>query len=176
MAARRLPRSLGRMQFALRTVVEADASSASELVHLSFSTIAANDWEPSAAAVFLAESVPDGLRQRIASSTYVCGAFSSNTIVGLVLMPSPTLLGMLFVHPERLRNGVGRGLWESARAHIEAHFPATQTVELNATPNSLPFYSTVGFVPISAEHVYKGCRTTRMACWLPARKLGCTVP
>jgi ribosomal protein S18 acetylase RimI-like enzyme len=72
---------------------------------------------------------------------------------------------MLFVHPQHLRQGIGRALWESARTHIESALPQTKTVELNATPYSVAFYQSLGFV-------VKGARATRMACWLPARSPG----
>jgi predicted GNAT family N-acyltransferase len=92
--------------------------------------------------------------------------------VGFILMPKPSLLGMLFVHPSSLRLGIGKQLWEQARAHVEVSFPEVKTVELNSTPYALHFYRSIGFVPISAEFQRGGCRATRMACWLPARALG----
>jgi ribosomal protein S18 acetylase RimI-like enzyme len=79
---------------------------------------------------------------------------------------------MLFVHPRYLRRGIGRALWEQARAFIEETYPETKTVELNSNPYALKFYRSLGFVPISTEFIKGGCRATRMACWLPARALG----
>src|ERR1700733_6758267 len=104
--------------------------------------------------------------------TFAAGAFSEDGIAGVVLMPSPNLLGLLFVHPRWVRLGIGEALWESARAHIEAGFPEVNTVELNATPYAALFYKSVGFVPISSEFEREGRRAIRMACWLPARTLG----
>ena len=153
-----------------------DATVVSELVHHSFVELVASDWEPDARNVFLGESSPSALRQSLLSSAYAAGAFSAGMLVGFILMPKPSLLGMLFVHPDRLRLGIARQLWEGARTHIETAFPEVKTVELNATPYALRFYRSVGFVPISAEFMRGGCRATRMACWLPARKLGAEAP
>lgn len=100
------------------------------------------------------------------------GAFSEDGMAGVILMPSPSLLGLLFVRPRRLRSGIGRALWEWVRAQIETRFPETDTIELNSTAYAVPFYKSVGFVPISAEFERDGQRATRMACWLPARALG----
>ncbi len=99
-------------------------------------------------------------------------AFVGEQTVGFLLMPSPTVVWMLFVHPQWLRQGIARALWQSARSYIEATYPDAQTVELNATPNAIDFYLSVGFVPLSREFKRDGCRVTRMACWLPARALG----
>jgi GNAT superfamily N-acetyltransferase len=79
---------------------------------------------------------------------------------------------LLFVHPGHLRKGVAGRLWEAARSHIEAVHPETKTVELNSTPHAFRAYRALGFVPISTAFVRRGCRVTRMACWLPARALG----
>jgi GNAT superfamily N-acetyltransferase len=82
-------------------------------------------------------------------------------------MPTPTLLGMLFVHPTRLRQGIGTELWKFARSRLESEFKEVRTVELNSTPCAVEFYRALGFVPISAEFVPGGSRATRIACWLP---------
>ena len=92
-------------------------------------------------------------------------------MLGFLLMPTPALLGMLFVHPDWLRRGVGRELWETARQYVEGNQKSVRTVELNATPYAVPFYLSLGFMPISKEFKQAGCRATRMACWLPARAL-----
>jgi GNAT superfamily N-acetyltransferase len=100
------------------------------------------------------------------------GAFTGEQIIGVLLMPTPNILGMLFVHPAWLRRGIAKSLWEHARAEIERTFPTVKTIELNSTPYAIDFYRSAGFVPISAEFELGGCRATRMACWLPARTLG----
>jgi len=160
------------MQLDIRAVTEGQASAASAVVHASFTALAAADWEPQAQQVFLTESSPETLAEKLKVAAYAAGAFASAQMVGFLLMPTPALLGMLFVHPEWLRRGIARALWEKARTHIESAIPAVKTIELNATPYSLEFYRSIGFVPISAEFRREGCRATRMACWLPARALG----
>jgi ribosomal protein S18 acetylase RimI-like enzyme len=149
-----------------------DAEVASALIQCSFNELAAQDWENSARAVFLQESSPAALRTSLESPAFSAGTFSGAELIGLIVMPKPTVLSMLFVHPGRLRQGIGRHLWEQARAHIEATYPAAKTVELNSTPYALGFYRSLGFTPLSAEFRLNGCRATRMACWLPARALG----
>ena len=160
------------MSLVIRIAAADDAEAASALVHLSFGEVAAGDWQPEAVRTFFAESSPSVLREKLQSPAYAAVAQVSDSLVGFVLMTNPSLLGMLFVHPQHLRQGIGRALWESARAHIESAFPQERTVELNATPHSVAFYQSLGFVPISTEFELKGARATRMACWLPARSLG----
>jgi predicted GNAT family N-acyltransferase len=160
------------MEFEIHAVAETEAVAASAVVQSSFIKLAAADWEPTAQQWFLVQSSPELLAEKLRVATFASGAFAAGQMVGFLLMPTPTLLGMLFVDPQWLRQGVARTLWEGARNHIESSLPTVKTIELNASPYSVAFYRSVGFVPISAEFKREGCRATRMACWLPARALG----
>lgn len=159
------------MEFDIHVVADTEAVAASAVVQTSFIKVAAADWEPNAQKWFLAQSSPELLAEKIKVSAFASGAFAAGQMVGFLLMPTPTLLGMLFVHPQWLRQGIATRLWEDARSHIESSLPKVKTIELNASPCSVTFYRSVGFVPISAEFKREGCRATRMACWLPARGL-----
>ena len=159
------------MFYSMRTVDQADVEAISALVQLSFTKLAAPDWEPNARQVFLAESSPASM-QSAPKPAYAVAAFDAERPVGFISLPNPAFVGLLFVHPGYLRRGVGRRLWEQARAFIEKTYPETETVETNSTPYALGFYRSVGFVPISTEFTLRGCRATRMACWLRARALG----
>ena len=92
-------------------------------------------------------------------------------IIGVLVMPRPSLVQLFFVVPGHLRRGIGRTLWEAARTHIEAQHPEVKTVELNATPYAVAAYRALGFFPISEPFRRKGAVATRMACWLPGRAL-----
>ena len=159
-----------------RVVSRSEARLASGLVQQSFSDLAASDWEPHARQAFLNESAPIALSKALNTAIFAAGAFVEGAMVGFVLMPKPSQLSMLFVHPDHLRRGIARQLWDKARSHVETNFPEIKTIELNATPYAVNFYRSVGFVPISAEFTGDGCRATRMACGLHARGLNATAP
>ena len=163
------------MEHEIRSLNNSDAAEASAVIQESFLALAAADWLPQARKSFLEDTAPTPLQTKLSTMTFAAGAFSEDGISGVILMPSPSLLGLLFVRPGWVRLGIGQALWESARAHIEAGFPEVNTVELNATPYAVHFYESVGFVPISTEFEREGRRAIRMACWLPARALGATV-
>lgn len=169
---RRSTSSLERMKYEIRSLTSAHAADASAVIHESFLALAAAAWRPDARSLFLEATAPASLQYKVSTMTFAAGAFSEGGIAGVILMPSPSLLGLLFVRPRWLRMGIGQALWESARAHTETRFPEVHTVELNATPYAVRFYESVGFVPISPEFERDGQRAIRMACWLPARALG----
>lgn len=156
------------MQSDVRTIQASDSNEASAVIHASF-VLVASYWGPHAREEFLARTSPSSLANELRKSAYAAAAFKADRMLGLILMPNPALLGLLFVHPQGLRQGIGKILWEQARSYLQAEHPSVQTVELNATPNAISFYRSVGFVPISAEFNSSGSRATRMACWLPAR-------
>jgi GNAT superfamily N-acetyltransferase len=122
------------LEIQIRTAPNIDAKAASDLVRVSFNELAASDWEPNARDVFLSESSPENLEAKVKSCAYAAGAFSGGKMVAFLLMPRPELLGMLFVHPDWLRRGIGKALWEAAREYVEGQ---VTTVELNATPNAV---------------------------------------
>jgi GNAT superfamily N-acetyltransferase len=160
------------VKYEIRSLTKAHAAEASAVIQESFLGLAADDWQPDARRAFLEATTSGALQNKLSTMTFAAGAFSDDGLAGVVLMPSPNLLGLLFVRPRCLRLGIGQALWESARTHIEARFPEVDTIEVNATPYAVPFYKSVGFVPISAEFERDGQRAVRMACWLPARALG----
>jgi GNAT superfamily N-acetyltransferase len=148
-----------------------DAPALSVLVRASFMAFVAPDWEPAAQQVFLAEASPERLSTVLSDPSFAATAHINGELVGFILLPRPTRLSMLFVHPAMVRQGVGKALWEAARAHIEANYPESRTIELNASPYAVPAYAALGFYPISAPFRLEGCLVTRMACWLPGRAL-----
>jgi predicted GNAT family N-acyltransferase len=160
------------MKYEVRCLADAHAAEASAVIQESFLALAAGDWQPEARGAFLEATAPASLQHKLTTMTFAAGAFYEGGIAGVILMPSANLLGLLFVRPRWLRLGIGKALWESARGFIETGFPDVSTVELNATRYAVPFYRSVGFVPISAEFERDGQRAIRMACCLPARALG----
>ena len=159
------------MEFAVRSLTDADAEAASDVAQSSFRAHVAQDWQPDACEVFYSRSTPAFLREILPSCAYAGGAFHRDRLLGFVLMPQPSFVRMLFVRPDCLRAGVGRGLWEAARGHVEQHFPKVATVELNSSLHATGFYRRLGFVALSAPYLRDGSRAVRMACWLPARTL-----
>ena len=163
------------MNTTLRIVTSDDSEAISALVQESFQKLAAADWDDQAQQNFIANASSESIAERLQSAVYAAAEFSDDQPTGFILFPKPSLLGMLFVNPNRIGQGIARHLWEAARVHIESAYPEIKTIELNSTPYAVNIYRALGFVPISAEFVVDGCRATRMACWLRARSLGAEI-
>jgi GNAT superfamily N-acetyltransferase len=156
------------MKYEIHSLSDAHAADASAVVQESFLGLSAADWRPAARSAFLKSTAPASLQNKLGTMTFAAGAFCVDGIAGVLLMPSPRLLGLVFVRPGWVRLGIGEALWESARVHIEAKFPDVSTIEVNSTPSAVGFYNSAGFER-------DGHRAVRMACWLPARAPGAKV-
>jgi len=76
--------------FVVRVALAEDAEACSALIHLSFLDLGPI-WSPQAIEVFLEETSPTILRERLQSPAYAAVAHSENKMVGFVLMTSPSL-------------------------------------------------------------------------------------
>ena len=83
------------MELDIHAVAETEAVAASAVVQSSFIKLAAADWEPTAQQWFLVQSSPELLAEKLRVATFASGAFAGGQMVGFLLMPTPTLLGML---------------------------------------------------------------------------------
>ena len=160
------------MACTLRHANADDALAISELVQAGFSAHIAADWELSAQREFIAETQPDKLAPKLLEAAAFCLVCEHGAqVVGVIFLPRPTLVQLFFVAPTQLRKGIGRTLWNAARAHLEEKHPEVKTVELNSSPYALAAYRALGFFPISKPFRRKGAVATRMACWLPGKAL-----
>ena len=155
----------------VRGAVPHDAASISAIVQAGFVKCVAPDWEPCAQHDFLRDTSADQLAGRIAEATIVEVYEEEGQVLGVISMPRANLVQLFFVAPGHLNRGIGRTLWESARRQIEERYPEVKTVELNASPYSVPAYQALGFFPISKPFRRRGAVATRMACWLPGKGL-----
>ncbi len=155
----------------LRQANADDALTISQLVQAGFAAHIAPDWELSAQHEFIAETQADKLASRLSEAALCLVCEHDAQVVGVILLPRPTLVQLFFVAPSQLRKGIGRALWNATRTHLEESHPEVKTVELNSSPYAVAAYKALGFFPISKPFRRKGAIATRMACWLPGSAL-----
>jgi GNAT superfamily N-acetyltransferase len=159
------------MNSPVRRATANDAPAIAELVHAGFTAHVAPDWESSAQQSFLRDTTAEKFEAVIAQATFVAVYEERSQVLGVIALPRPTLVQLLFVAPSHLRRGIGRALWEAGRSHLEEQHPEITTVELNSSPYAVAAYKALGFFPISKPFRRRGALATRMACWLPGRAL-----
>jgi GNAT superfamily N-acetyltransferase len=146
-----------------RKLEPADTRAASDLVRRGFEVYVAPEWEAQAAREFVQTDIGIERMQRlIIESAFTAGTFGAGgELLGLVIMPKPSWLALLFVDPDLFRLGIARKLWERARQFVLTVTPPVETVDLNASTFAIGFYLKVGFVA-GARVESKGRRGTRM--------------
>jgi GNAT superfamily N-acetyltransferase len=146
-----------------RKLEPADTQAASDLVRRGFETYVAPEWEAQAALEFIATDIGAQRMERlIVESAFTAGTFGDGVeLLGLIIMPKPTWLALLFVDPDLFRLGIGRELWERARQFVVTVTPPIEAVDLNASTFAIGFYLKVGFVAGDIVES-KGRRGTRM--------------
>jgi GNAT superfamily N-acetyltransferase len=159
------------MTTSIRPASASDAAAISELVQAAFVKHVAQDWEIAAQDDFLRDTAPQMLEVSLQAAIFVAVYEAEGRVLGVIAMPRPTLVQLLFVMPSHIGEGIARALWEAARSHIEQNFPDVKTIELNSTPYAVEAYKALGFFPISKQFRRRGAVATRMACWLPDRAL-----
>lgn len=146
-----------------RKLEPADTQAASDLVRRGFEAYVAPEWETDAARTFVQTDIgAQGMQRLIAESAFTAGSFGDGgELLGLIIMPNPTWVALLFVDPDLFRLGIARTLWEEARRFVLTVTPPVEAVDLNASSFAIGFYLKVGFVagPIVES---KGRRATRM--------------
>jgi hypothetical protein len=111
------------MQFFVRTLSAENAEAASQVTKASFEKFVSTDWEPNAVDEFLASISIESFENILRTCAYSIGMFNEKTLIGLLIMPKATIIQMLFIHPDWTRQGIGRGLWSHARAHLVRQGP-----------------------------------------------------
>jgi GNAT superfamily N-acetyltransferase len=146
-----------------RKLQVADAQAASDLVRRGFDAFVAPEWEHQAALEFVQTDIGAPMMERlILESAFTAGTFGDGgDLLGLIIMPKPTWVALLFVDPDLFGRGIARDLWEQARQFVLTVTPPIDVVDLNASTFAIGFYLKVGFV--AGEIVEsKGRHATRM--------------
>ncbi len=149
-----------------RCLEPADTQAASDLVCEGFRAYVAHEWEPQAGQEFIdVELAPERMGRLITESAFTAGTFSdTGELLGLLIMPEPTWLALLFVDPRAFRQGIARALWDRARGFVISLSPPVAEVRLNASTFAIGFYLKVGFELRESVDI-KGRHANRMV-WL----------
>ena len=93
----------------------------------------------------------------------IYGAFDGEKMVALFGMRSNrTHINLVFTKKEYHRKGIARALFHYLLEDRLREDPALESLTLNSSPYGLPFYLSVGFVPLSGEQEMNGIRYTPM--------------
>lgn len=147
------------MDITLREAGEADAEAVSRLILGLLGFVVADPSSPEGEA-FAATVAPGAVAERIAASSFRCWvAESGSELVGFIAVRDPSHLYHLFVDACCHRHGIGRALWQHARANLPRC-----TFTVNALLSAVPVYERLGFVPAGSPECTQGLHFMAMTC------------
>jgi len=78
------------------------------------------------------------------------------------LRSSKTHINLVFTRKEYHRRGISRAIFHYLLADLLQENPSLEALTLNSSPYGLPFYLSIGFIPLAEEQQMNGIRYTPM--------------
>lgn len=93
----------------------------------------------------------------------IYGAFTSNEMVAIIGMrSSKTHINLVFTKKQYHRKGIATAIFNYLINDLLKENPSLKEITLNSSPYGLPFYLSLGFIPLSDEQIINGIRFTPM--------------
>lgn len=149
----------------IRKITSNEVESAMHLALEVFMQFEAPDYHPSGIETFKKDIVenPEYLKNAKSGICPIYGAFDGNQIVALMGMrSSKTHINLVFTKKEYHRKGIARAIFLYLLDDILQENPSLEALTLNSSPYGLPFYTAIGFKPLSEEQEINGIRFTPM--------------
>lgn len=93
----------------------------------------------------------------------VFGALDEGKLVGVITISEHGNISCAFVDPAYHGRGIGKDLFQRAKAALDARNVGPYTIRLNTSPYAVPFYESIGFREMAAVTDYHGIISTPMA-------------
>lgn len=93
----------------------------------------------------------------------IYGAFYGDKLVALMGMRSDKKhINLAFTKREYQRKGIARAIFHYLLNDVLKENPSLEALTLNSSPYGIPFYLSLGFIPLSEEQEIDGMRFTPM--------------
>ena len=149
----------------IRKIRSHEVESAIALALEVFMQFEAPEYPPEGVETFKKDIVenPEYLENAKQGICPVYGAFDGDKIVALMGMRSnKTHINLVFTKKEYHRRGIARSIFRYLLEDRLAEDPSLEELTLNSSPYGLPFYLSIGFIPLSEELEMNGIRYTPM--------------
>jgi len=93
----------------------------------------------------------------------IYGAFDNNKMIALIgLRSNKTHINLVFTKKEYHRRGIATAIFKYLIKDLLDENPFLKKITLNSSPYGLPFYLSLGFIPLSDEQEINGIKFTPM--------------
>jgi ribosomal protein S18 acetylase RimI-like enzyme len=139
----------------IRPLVNADIPAVAALLRMLAREYIVHESTPEGAATFLAENDELGIREFVTRGHAYHVALVDGALAGFVAVRDNSHLFHLFVARDYHRRGIGRALWEVARAQAIAR-GGDGVFTVNSSNYAVSVYEAFGFVRVGPTQCQKG--------------------
>ena len=153
------------MGIVIRKIQSNEVNEAMKLALEVFMQFEAPDYDPSGVETFKRDIVenPSFINDAKNGLCPIYGAFDGDKMVALIGMrSSKTHINLVFTKKEYHRKGIATSIFKYLLTDLLNENPTLNEITLNSSPFGLPFYISLGFIPLSAEQEINGIRFTPM--------------
>ena len=153
------------MNFIIRKIFSNEVEEAMELALEVFMQFEAPDYDDAGVDTFKRDIVenPTFIDNAKNGLCPIYAAFDGDKMVALIGMrSSKTHINLVFTKKEYHRKGIATAIFKFLLNDLLNENPSLNELTLNSSPYGLPFYISLGFIPLSEEQKIDGIRFTPM--------------
>ena len=153
------------MNFVIRKIFSNEVEEAMELALEVFMQFEAPDYGDAGVETFKRDIVenPTFIDNAKNGLCPIYAAFDGDKMVALIGMrSSKTHINLVFTKKEYHRKGIATSIFKFLLNDLLNENPSLNELTLNSSPYGLPFYISLGFIPLSEEQEINGIRFTPM--------------
>ena len=153
------------MNFVIRKIFSNEVEEAMELALEVFMQFEAPDYGDAGVETFKRDIVenPTFIDNAKNGLCPIYAAFDGDKMVALIGMrSSKTHINLVFTKKEYHRKGIATSIFKYLLNDLLNENPSLNELTLNSSPYGLPFYISLGFIPLSEEQEINGIRFTPM--------------
>ena len=153
------------MNFVIRKIFSNEVEEAMELALEVFMQFEAPDYGDAGVDTFKRDIVenPTFIDNAKNGLCPIYAAFDDDKMVALIGMrSSKTHINLVFTKKEYHRKGIATSIFKYLLNDLLNGNPSLNELTLNSSPYGLPFYISLGFIPLSEEQEINGIRFTPM--------------
>ena len=153
------------MNFIIRKIFSNEVEEAMELALEVFMQFEAPDYDDAGVDTFKRDIVenPTFIDNAKNGLCPIYAAFDGDKMVALIGMrSSKTHINLVFTKKEYHRKGIATAIFKFLLNDLLNENPSLNELTLNSSPYGLPFYISLGFIPLSEEQEINGIRFTPM--------------
>lgn len=153
------------MNFIIRKIFSNEVEEAMELALEVFMQFEAPDYDDAGVDTFKRDIVenPPFIDDAKNGLCPIYAAFDGDKMVAIIGMRSnKTHINLVFTKKEYHRKGIATAIFKFLLNDLLNENPSLNELTLNSSPYGLPFYISLGFIPLSEEQEINGIRFTPM--------------